>query len=119
MRLKNMPVCYQHPSLRELREQVGRHQVARPIDARLATLRLQLGQAVPNGDVGADHHHNIRKPLIATAHNLVQDAPGCQHPHHGRLAGAGSHLAGVPQKACVPGLLAFVAGLIPRDRDSL
>ncbi len=32
---------------------------------------------------------------VAPVVDLVQDAPGGEHPHHGRLARAGRHLAGV------------------------
>ena len=40
LRLKDVPVCDQHPALRELGHHALRHQVAGAVDARISPLRL-------------------------------------------------------------------------------
>ena len=99
--------------------QVRRHQVAGPVQARLASLGVEFAEPVADRDVGADDQHHVGEPRVGAVVDLVEDAPGGQHAHHGRLARAGRHLAGVAEEAGVTLGLLGIARLVARDRDPL
>ncbi len=99
LRLKHVPVRRQHLALRQQRHQMRRHEIARPVQARFAEFGVKLGEPAANRHVRANHQHHIRESAVALAVDLVQNAPCGEHPHHRRLAAAGGHLAGVPEKA--------------------
>ncbi len=98
---------------------MGRHQIARAVEARLAQARIELSQAVADGDVRADHKDGIGEAGVTTVVDLVQDAPGGKHRHDSGFAGARRHLAGIALKGGDPFLLPLLARLVPRDLDSL
>ena len=60
---------------------------------------------VPPAGCGSSRSGRPPAPRRRTARRcgryLVEDAPGRQHPHDGRLARAGGHLAGVARKAAI------------------
>ena len=45
LRLEDVPVGHEHPALGQQRHQVRRHQVAGPVEARLACLGVELARA--------------------------------------------------------------------------
>ncbi len=86
---------------------------------RLASLGVQFPESVADRDVGADDQHDIGEPRVGTVVDLVEDAPGRQHAHDGRLACPGGHLAGVAEEAGITFGLLRIAWLIPSDGDAL
>lgn len=56
---KDMPVGNQHTTLRQQRHQMGGDKVARAIETRLASFRIQFSKPVFDGNVGTDDQHHI------------------------------------------------------------
>ena len=110
--LEDVPVGHDHLALGEQWHQVRGDEVAGPVEAGLAPLRIQLAEPVADRHVGADDQDHVGEPGVGAVIDLVQDAPGGQHPHHGRLARARGHLAGVSDEPAVALGLLGVAGLV-------
>ena len=73
-----------------------RDKIARDVDRRLVEVRVELAQAVADRHVRAHNKHDVREPRVALGLHLVQDRPGDEHRHHGRLPRAGRHLRRAP-----------------------
>jgi hypothetical protein len=117
--LEDVPVGDEDAPLGQERHQVRRHKVPGAVQARLALLGLQLAQAIPDGHVGADDEHHVGEAPIAPVVDLIQDAPGGEHAHDGRLPATRGHLAGVAKEPGVALLPLLVAQLFPRHLDAL
>src|SRR5262249_22818408 len=98
---------------------MGGHKIASTIETRLPAFGIELAKTVTDRDIRTDNEHHVRKPAIALVVNLVEDAPGCQHAHDSRLAGAGRHLTASANEAGVTVRFAVIAGLIARNGDTL
>ena len=58
-------------------------------------------QAFANGEIGAYQEHRIGEAAVLGIGQLVQHLPGDDHTHDDGLAGAGSHLTGVPGEIAI------------------
>ncbi len=94
-------------------------EVSGPVQAGLAPLGIQLAEPVADRHVGADDQDHVGEPGVGAVVDLVQDAPGGQHPHHGRLARARGHLAGVADEPAVALALLGITGLVAGYDDPL
>src|SRR5216684_5694733 len=95
------------------------YQVACPIETRLAVLRMEFAEAVADCHVRADDQYRVREAAVAVVVDLIQDAPCREHPHDGRLASTGSHLAGIALERLDALLFGVGARLVERHLDSL
>jgi hypothetical protein len=114
-----VPVRHDHAAAREVRHEMRGHEVAGPVEARLALARVQLTQAAADRDVRADDEHRVREAPVGAVGDLVEDAPGGEHPHDRGLAAARRHLARQTLEGAKPFGLALVARFVERDRDPL
>jgi hypothetical protein len=87
--------------------------------SRLVQKSTSAVEPAANRHVRADDEHDVGKPALAPVVYFVQDAPCGEHRHHGRLARAGRHLAGVADEAGEPLGLLVVARLVAGHGDSL
>jgi len=93
-RLEHMPVRHDHAPAPQVGHQVGGHEVTRPVEASLALAWVQFAEAAADRHVRADDEDRVREAPVGAIGDLVQDAPGREHPHHRGLSGARRHLAG-------------------------
>src|SRR5581483_4992210 len=100
--LELVPVLHEHAPASQVRHQMLRDEVEGAVDRRLPPVGVELLQPSPDREVRADDDHDVREASVAARSDLVEDAPGAEHPHHGRLAGAGRHLAGVARERFDP-----------------
>jgi len=114
LRLEDMPVRDQHAALGEQRHEMGRDEVPRAVEARLASLGVELREPVADGDVRADGEHDLGEARVGSMRDLVQDAPGGHHSHDRGLAAPRRHLACVAAERP-----RAISGLVQRDSDAL
>jgi hypothetical protein len=119
LRFEQVPVHEQHPTLRQVRHQPLGNEVACAIEAGLAGSRVEFTETAADGYVRADDQDHVREACITAVVHLVEDAPGCQHPHDRRLARACRHLAAEASERREAVRLPFAARLVYWDSDAL
>src|SRR5207244_12465167 len=92
LRSKHAPVADQHMSLADIAHQMRCDEVARPVEARLAPMWVELLEPVANRDIGTEDEHNVGEPFVAAIRDLVEDAPRRERGHDRGLAAARRHL---------------------------
>ena len=110
LRAQDVPVRDQHLALRQLGAQRGGHEVE-PLVVAARSAGAQHAQALPDGQVRADHQHAAGIARVAGLRAAVAERPGDEHGHHHRLAGARRHLAGMARNGRRPGLVGHVGKL--------
>jgi len=97
-----MPVGDLKPALLQPLQHPARHQAKLLIVVAGLPGEEHL-QAFSDGEIGAYQEHRIGEAAVLRIGQLVQHLPGNDHAHKDGLAGASSHLTGVPGKAVVLG----------------
>ena len=80
---------------------------------------IELLEAVAYRDIGADDEDCLGIAAVRPRRELVEDAPGGEHGHDRRLAGAGGHLAGIAKEGRVALCLPVITGLVEVNIDAL
>ena len=118
-RLEHVPVGHDDFALGEERHLVRGDEVAGAIEACFASVGVEFVQTIADCDVRTDDQDDIGESGVRAVVDFVEDAPGGEHAHHGRLARARRHLAGVAEETGVAFFFLGVARLVARDADSL
>src|SRR2546425_11737221 len=89
---KHVPVADQHMSLADIAHQMRWDEVARPVEARLAPMWVELLEPVANRDIGTEDEDNVGEPFVAAIRGLFEDAPRREPGHDRGPAAARRHL---------------------------